>query len=71
MAAEEADREPPEEKEVADKKKKKKAKERMAPIKSLEALLGTTGLDPREDVRRTLRRKAKRLGRKARARKSS
>ena len=52
------------------KKKRKKAKERMVPVKSLESLFATTGLDPREEVRRRLRRRAKRLGRKARARKS-
>ena len=75
VAAEEAAREPP--KEAKDesskkkKKKKKKAKERMTPVKSLEALFATTGLDPREDVRRRLRRRAKRLGRKARTKKSS
>ena len=73
--AEEADRESPEDKkEVAakkKKKKKKKAKERMTPVKSLEALFATTGLDPKEDVRRKLRKKAKRLGRRARSRKSS
>ena len=74
--AEEADRESPEDKkEVAakkkKKKKKKKSKERMTPVKSLEALFATTGLDPKEDVRRKLRKKAKRLGRRARSWKSS
>ena len=74
-AAEEAAREAPKEtKDESSKKKKKrkkKAKERMTPIKSLEALFATTGLDPREEVRRKLRRRAKRLGHKARAKKSS
>ena len=74
-AAEEAAREAPkEEKEASSKKKKKKkkkAKERMTPVKSLEAIFGTTGLDPKEEVRRKLRRKAKHLSRKARSRKSS
>ncbi|CAK9058307.1 Uncharacterized protein SCF082_LOCUS31115, partial [Durusdinium trenchii] len=74
-AAEEAVREAQkEEKEPSSKKKKKKkkkAKERMTPVKSLEAIFGTTGLDPKEEVRRKLRRKAKHLSRKAKSRKSS
>ena len=76
LVAEEAAREVPEEKKddsakKKKKKKKKKAKERMIPVKSLNALFGTTGLDPREEIRRKLRRKARRLGRRTRNKKSS